>query len=427
MFSRFNESSHTFISTHLIRPDRSGELELPLPGPEGGGNWSRDGSLIAVMTVLDDDRIGTAIIKPDGTVDRVLEIADATLNAVCTVWSRDDTRLACEAWDDTDPSRAGIYTVLAADGGDLTRLTTVPDGMTDLPGDYSPDGTHLVFKRTRGEDNAPLFMVNVAAGGEAQPLGDQSFEDPGRFSPDGEAVLTSAGGQITLIDLDGGVRETLVDPQGFAFGPVWSPDGEWIAYSRAISRRHRHQPARWLAGVAGHRHECQRDPRRMGCRLPDRTLIHPRVGDPSWNMPPPGNSSEYTGKPDLRLPVGAWLRPRPTGGRPAHLSRDVPNVRFRRCAGRSQLSPRAKLEILGAILLAMFLFALDQTVVGTALPVIVTELGGNELLHVVGHDLPADVHDQRPDLRQTVGPVRPAADHPVGGRAVPGELGAGRA
>lgn len=43
------------------------------------------------------------------------------------------------------------------------------------------------------------------------------------------------------------------------------------------------------------------------------------------------------------------------------------------------LSPRAKLEILGAILLAMFLFALDQTVVGTALPVIVTELNGNEL------------------------------------------------
>jgi EmrB/QacA subfamily drug resistance transporter len=44
-----------------------------------------------------------------------------------------------------------------------------------------------------------------------------------------------------------------------------------------------------------------------------------------------------------------------------------------------QLSARAKLEILGAILLALFLFALDQTVVGTALPRIVTDLNGNEL------------------------------------------------
>jgi EmrB/QacA subfamily drug resistance transporter len=43
------------------------------------------------------------------------------------------------------------------------------------------------------------------------------------------------------------------------------------------------------------------------------------------------------------------------------------------------LSPRAKLEILFAILLAMFLFALDQTVVGTALPRIVTDLQGNNL------------------------------------------------
>jgi EmrB/QacA subfamily drug resistance transporter len=43
------------------------------------------------------------------------------------------------------------------------------------------------------------------------------------------------------------------------------------------------------------------------------------------------------------------------------------------------LSPRAKLEILFAMLLAMFLFALDQTVVGTALPRIITELNGNSL------------------------------------------------
>jgi EmrB/QacA subfamily drug resistance transporter len=44
-----------------------------------------------------------------------------------------------------------------------------------------------------------------------------------------------------------------------------------------------------------------------------------------------------------------------------------------------ELSPRARLEILGAILLALFLFALDQTVVGTALPRIVTDLQGDNL------------------------------------------------
>jgi len=43
------------------------------------------------------------------------------------------------------------------------------------------------------------------------------------------------------------------------------------------------------------------------------------------------------------------------------------------------LPPRQKLAILGAVLLTMFLASLDQTVVGTALPRIVTDLNGASL------------------------------------------------
>ena len=44
-----------------------------------------------------------------------------------------------------------------------------------------------------------------------------------------------------------------------------------------------------------------------------------------------------------------------------------------------QLDRRARMEILFAILLGLFLSALDQTIVGTALPQVVTDLSGNEL------------------------------------------------
>ena len=44
-----------------------------------------------------------------------------------------------------------------------------------------------------------------------------------------------------------------------------------------------------------------------------------------------------------------------------------------------EISPRARFEVLGAILLALLLGALDQTIVGTALPRIVTDLRGNDL------------------------------------------------
>ena len=42
------------------------------------------------------------------------------------------------------------------------------------------------------------------------------------------------------------------------------------------------------------------------------------------------------------------------------------------------LSRRAKLEILGAVMLGMFLSALDQTIVGPVLPKIVSDLNGTD-------------------------------------------------
>ena len=234
LFSRFDENTHTFVSTHISRPDGSEETDVVMPGPEGGGRWSRSGTHIAVMTILDDKRIGTAIITPDGTVARVLDIPDDTLNLVCTVWSPDDTRLACEAWDEADPSRGGIYTVRSSDGGELVRLTTSPPGMSDLPDDYSPDGAHVLFTRAFGEALGTLMVVSVA-GGEPQPFSTEEV-DGGRYSRDGKTVLTSAGGAILLLDNTGHPVSQIADEDGGSlFGAVWSPDGSHIAFSRFTS------------------------------------------------------------------------------------------------------------------------------------------------------------------------------------------------
>ncbi len=62
---------------------------------------------------------------------------------------------------------------------------------------------------------------------------------------------------------------------------------------------------------------------------------------------------------------------------PAGFERD--DVPFAGPAAAARLDRRTKFEILGAILLGLFLGALDQTIVGTALPRIVTDLHGNDL------------------------------------------------
>ena len=65
----------------------------------------------------------------------------------------------------------------------------------------------------------------------------------------------------------------------------------------------------------------------------------------------------------------------------------------------------------------MFLFALDQTVVGDGAAADRHRPPGQQPVHVGDHDLPADLDDQRPDLRQAVGPVRTAPDRHLRGRA----------
>ena len=230
LFSRFDESTHTFVSTHTSGLDGSRESEIPMPGSEGGGRWSTSGDHIAVSTELNDDRIGTAILRPDGSVVRVFDIPVDGLNLACTVWAPDDKRLACEGWDNTNPSRAGIYTVRSSDGGGLVRLTRTPPELNDLLGDYSPDGSTVLFKRSAGEDPGPLMVV-PAAGGRTRSLADLDVEDPGRYSQDGKTILTSATGRIVLLDLTGHEIGQIQQDGGYLFGPVWSPDGRHIAYS----------------------------------------------------------------------------------------------------------------------------------------------------------------------------------------------------
>jgi Tol biopolymer transport system component len=215
----------------VARTDGSAETAVPLPwADEAWGRWSMSGTEIAVPTLLADGRIGTAIIATDGTVLRELSIPDATLNLVCTIWSRDDTRLACEGWDDTDSSRNGVYTVSASDGGDIQRLTTPPAGQHDCPSDYSPAG-QFVFVRGTGDEGAGPLMLVDASGGEPRIFYDGPVNDCGRFSPDGQLVITTTNGTLLVIGVDGQVVHRISIDDHVAFGPVWSPDGTRIAFS----------------------------------------------------------------------------------------------------------------------------------------------------------------------------------------------------
>jgi Tol biopolymer transport system component len=240
-------------SVYTANPD--GSHEQLLVANTSGPSWSHDGTKLAMPDLTDDGRHGTATVNADGSDYTQLPINDPALNVGCFggAWSPNDAQLACEGWDDSNSARNGIYTLSAADGSDLTRLTTNPLGGGDEPGAYSPDGKRIVFlRRDQNQDGVGLFVVKTNGTDLRQitPPGTliQSGND-GDWSPQGNEIVFSrhvtadVRGSIWVIHADGsGLREIHVqglpcggsqfDPNGFGcHGVHWSPDGGKIIFA----------------------------------------------------------------------------------------------------------------------------------------------------------------------------------------------------
>src|SRR5205823_4563721 len=87
------------------------------------------------------------------------------------------------------------------------------------------------------------------------------------------------------------------------------------------------------------------------------------------------NAAECVPHHELRGPSRCSIS-RPREGEPFMASTPLVDVQS---APSAALDPRVRAQIVAAVLLGLFLAALDQTVVGTALPKIVTDLHGNDI------------------------------------------------
>jgi TolB protein len=239
---------------YTANPDGHGESLLVSNSCCAG--WSAAGSQLAMPYLLDDGRIGTATVNADGTGYTTFPIDDPTLNLACYRWSPDATQLACEGWDDSNPSRTGIWTVSATDGSGAAQLTTNAVGGHDIPGSYSPDGKRLVFSRSDANGGqSSLGVINLSDGHVRQITPDGMIINIGAdWSPQGNQIIftrhvtANVHGSIWVIKSDGsGLRQIHIPrlPCGGAnASPVsygchaagWSPDGAKIIFAAGSPR-----------------------------------------------------------------------------------------------------------------------------------------------------------------------------------------------
>ena len=117
---------------------------------------------------------------------------------------------------------AGVY-VIRIDGTGLRRL-----GNGSSP-TWTPDSEHIVFASGDNRRNVLEIAVIGVDGAGLRTLGHGNYPD---VSPSGDEVAYSTPTGVFVQPFAGG-GPRLVVPN--AFGPVWSPDGAFLAFTRYTS------------------------------------------------------------------------------------------------------------------------------------------------------------------------------------------------
>jgi Tol biopolymer transport system component len=171
-------------------------------------------------------------MRSDGTGAR--RLTNNPGNDLMPAWSPDGTRIVWASIRPGSPARE--LWVMNADGTDqrqLTNLGTNPGFPT-----WSPDGSRIAFHAARGDGNFDIYTI-AADGGDLRRLTTTNSHLRPRWSPDGSRLAFSwrqtvvngtCCGKVGIINADGTGYRVILTYSMADSEPSWSPDGRQLAF-----------------------------------------------------------------------------------------------------------------------------------------------------------------------------------------------------
>jgi TolB protein len=186
--------------------------------------YSPDGQRIAYV-----DAYSIRSMASDGTDDRWL--VDGGYTPSYPSWSPDGLWVTVECGGDIEEVSRDGY----ASG--WTNLTGQYYAVNDFSPTWAPDGRHFASATDPGIE---IYSADGLHTRQLSPL-------PGAFtvdwSPNGKTLAVQALGDLWLVSVPSGkVRRLTNTPNIHETSPVWSPDGNWIAYGKGPGTDNPNQP-----------------------------------------------------------------------------------------------------------------------------------------------------------------------------------------
>ena len=199
---------------------------------------SKSGTKVAFTTYDNNLHYILAVSDIDGQNQKVLSKGKQSCGS--PAWSPDDSRIVFVKNDENVGGTHDLYSI-NIDGSDEVKLTNQNDNFSPQ---YAPDNKSIIFSSSNN-GRAGIYKINID-GNNKQLLtpASKSFGDA-KVSPNGSMIsITSIdrnGSQIFVMNADGSNLKQItftVSSRYFDTGfprdgncnPVWSPNGEKIAY-----------------------------------------------------------------------------------------------------------------------------------------------------------------------------------------------------